>query len=184
MGDFLLNCKYAIENLGGIESCSIWFNPSTSTPLVIKNKTIPIREAYIVIKGVDITGKIAETFYKYMNVPATVGSQSNTTRVGLQDMTVNYDLASGVTIPVYIHVKQEGALTGYTEILKQLIMNKSGMMDCGQNVTQQMISTWLQDNGYCEVIGAFVGDGDDITSSINPNSYVEFSEDSITIIPE
>ena len=169
--NFITQAKRAIELLGGIDSCTIWFNSSAEDPLVIGENTssridveitntgaeeievpagtiftdsteykdwellenielesgeqltvtiysvdkesieiasntpftysgdlpitcvsvaesilgsieIPPREAYLSIKGYDFSGRLAETYYNYLDIPATIGEQQEHWNVG------------------------------------------------------------------------------------------------------
>ena len=107
--DFLLQAMNAIKRLPAVESCSIWFNKSISQNLIVNNKTIPPRTCYIVIKGVDITKKLADAYFSYLDIPATVGSMESTCRRGMQDLDIHYDVASEVVVPVYVTIRASDA---------------------------------------------------------------------------
>lgn len=180
--DFLIQAMNAIKRLPAVESCSIWFNKSISLNLIINNKTIPPRTCYIVIKGVDITEKLADVYFSYLDIPATVGSMKSTCRRGMQDLDVNYDVASEVVVPVYITIRASDAAAGADGAYSEAVMAMSGTLGCGENLTAQKVSEWVQNVGYGTVIGCNVGTSTGITSNINPDEYVVFTPENIHII--
>ena len=180
--DFLLQTMNAIERLSGIESCSIWFNKSISQNLIVNNKTIPPRNCYISIKGVDITEKLADVYFSYLDIPATVGSIESTCRRGMQDLNIHYDVASEVVVPVYVTIRASDAAAGADGAYSEAVMAMSGTLGCGENLTAQKVSEWVQNVGYGTVIGCNVGTSTSITSNINPDEYVIFTPENIHII--
>ena len=180
--DFLLQTMNAIERLSGIESCSIWFNKSISQNLIVGNKTIPPRTCYIVIKGADITEKLADVYFSYLDIPATVGSIESTCRRGMQDLNIHYDVASEVVVPVYVTIRASDAAAGADGAYSEAVMAMSGTLGCGENLTAQKVSEWVQNVGYGTVIGCNVGTSTSITSNINPDEYVIFTPENIHII--
>ena len=180
--DFLLQAMNAIERLSGIESCSIWFNKSISQNLIVNNKTIPPRNCYISIKGVDVTGKLADVYFLYLDIPVTVGSMKSTCRRGMQDLDVHYDVASEVVVPVYVTIRASDAAAGADGAYSEAVMAMSGTLGCGENLTAQKVSEWVQNVGYGTVIGCNVGTSTGITSNINPDEYIIFTPENIHII--
>jgi phosphoribosylformylglycinamidine synthase len=61
-------------------------------------------------------------------------------------------------------------------------MAMSGKLGCGENLTAQKVSNWVQNVGYGTVIGCNVGTSTGITSNINPDEYVVFAPEDIHII--
>ena len=180
--DFLLQAMNTIKRLPAVESCSIWFNKSISQNLIINNKTIPPRTCYIVIKGVDITEKLADVYFSYLDIPATVGSMKSTCRRGMQDLDVSYDVATEIAVPVYVTIRASDAAAGADGAYREAIMAMSGTLGCGENLTAQKVSEWVQNVGYGTVIGCNVGTSTGITSNINPDEYVVFTPENIHII--
>ena len=180
--DFLLQAMNAIERLSGIESCSIWFNKSISQNLIVNNKTIPPRNCYISIKGVDITKKLADVYFSYLDIPVTVGSMKSTCRRGMQELDVYYDVASEVVVPVYVTIRASDAAAGADGAYSEAVMAMSGTLGCGENLTAHKVSEWVQNVGYGTVIGCNVGTSTSITSNINPDEYVIFTPENIHII--
>lgn len=180
--DFLLQAMNAIERLSGIESCSIWFNKSISQNLIVNNKTIPPRNCYISIKGVDVTEKLADVYFSYLDIPVTVGSMKSTCRRGMQDLDVHYDVASEVVVPVYVTIRASDAAAGADGAYSEAVMAMSGTLGCGENLTAQKVSEWVQNVGYGTVIGCNVGTSTGITSNINPDEYIIFTPENINII--
>ena len=180
--DFLLQAMNAIERLPAVESCSIWFNKSISQNLIVGNKTIPPRTCYIVIKGVDITEKLADVYFSYLDIPATVGSMESTCRRGMQDLDIHYDVASEVVVPVYVTIRASDAAAGADGAYSEAVMAMSGTLGCGENLTAQKVSEWVHNVGYGTVIGCNVGTSTSITSNINPDEYIIFTPENIHII--
>lgn len=268
--NFIVKAKKAIELLGGIDSCSIWFNTSSEDPLVIGtgtsskinvvitntgaeditvpvgtiftdttelkdwelfenvelsqseqktvtlysvdkadiaitsgtpftytgtlditctastdsvygSVTIPPREAYISIKGYDFGGKVAETYYDYLDVPATVGEQEEQCTFGQQPITVNFDYAEEAPVKIFVTVKSSDIAVGADGAIKNAITAHSGTLDCGENVTSQMVSEWVQNLGYGTIIDCSVGTETGMMSSISPTEYCVFTGDNIII---
>lgn len=180
--DFLLQAMNAIERLPAVDACSIWFNKSISQNLIVGNKTVPPRTCYIVIKGVDITEKLADVYFSYLDIPATVGSMESTCRRGMQDLDVHYDVAAEVSVPVYVTIRASDAAAGADGAYSEAVMAMSGTLGCGENLTAQKVSEWVQNVGYGTVIGCNVGTSTGITSNINPDEYVVFTPENIHII--
>lgn len=180
--DFLKQAKTAIESLPGIESCSLWFNGQVSGNITVGGVTIPPRECYVSIKGTDITGGLAEKYYSYLDVPASAGSLESTCRLGMQDMTVHYDAAAEREVEVWITIRASDAAAGAAGAYKEAVLEKSGSLGAGENVTAQMVSEWVANLGYGTVIGCNVSASDGITSSIKANEFVTFTKDGIHIV--
>lgn len=183
--DPVKKAEEAIGRLSGIESCSIWFNPN-ATPVAIWSDgeghdiTVPGRNSYIAIKGVDIDGKLAEAYFKHIDVPATTGALSSDYRRGQQVLTVKYNAAEPVTIP--IHVKYgAGAKEGIAFAIKERIASFSETLATGENVTAQMVAEWLTDLGYGEIVGCTIGDDGALISDIQPLQVCAFSPDEIFV---
>lgn len=171
----------AIEQLAGIESCTIWFNGGVSD-LIVSNKTIPPRSAYMSVKGVDISEKIAETYLSYMNVPAAVGEQVEYCMIGLQQMEVKFDYAAEKTVDVFVYINKAGSDIGAEPAIKSRIMEYSGTLGCGQNLTAQLVSQWLSNVVYEQIVGVGVGTSDGIMTNINPDEYCVFDADHIHVL--
>lgn len=268
--NFLIQAERAIERLGGIESCTIWFNRSSSNTLtigtgtssrvevVITNTdteeieipsgtvftdtdagkewmtlqniglivgeqivvtlysvqkedinipantpfthsedfsvsctsnavsvygtiTIPPREAYISIKGYDFAGKVADTYYDYLDVPATVGKEQEECLLGQQPLTVNFDYAQEVPIKIYVTMRSSDMATGAEGAVKTAIASHSGTLACGENVTSHMVSEWVMNLGYGTIIDCSVGTPTGIISSISPTEYCVFNSENIFV---
>ena len=267
---FIIQAKNAIETLGGIESCTIWFNQSSEDDLVIgadtssnvevviantgeedivvevgtiftdtsQNKeweilenlelsvgqqkttilysvdkedisiaggvsftytaditvtcestsssvtgsvTVPPREAYVSIKGYDFAGKVAETYYSYLDVPATVGEQQEQYILGQQPLTVNFDYAKEIPVKIYVTMLSSDMAIGADGAIKNAIIAHSGTLACGQNLTSQMVAEWVQNLGYGTIVDCSVGTATGMMSSISPTEYCVFNDDTIFI---
>ena len=179
--DSKTQAEYAIERLSGIEQCSIWFNSDNAASMVIGSKTIPPRTAYISIRGYDVSGKLAETYYTYLDVPATVGAVQESYQRGLQALTVNFDIAQQVDIPIYVTLRASDMADGAAERVREIITSHSGTLKCGENITSQLISEWLKDFDYGTVLATNIGTSSGYISDIEPNQFVGFVNDTIYV---
>jgi hypothetical protein len=179
----IIQAKTAIELLSGIESCSIWFNQSStdSLPIGDGSKSIPPRNAYISIKGYDYSGKLAETYFTYLDVPATVGEQQEEYMIGQQPMSLNFDYSQGNTVSVYVKILSADKAVGAEGAIKTAILAHSGTLSCGANITSQQISEWVQNLGYGTIVSCNVGSATGIISNIAPDEYVVFDEEHIFV---
>lgn len=179
----IIQAKTAIELLSGIESCSIWFNQDSVNPLPIGDgsKSIPPRNAYISIKGYDYSGKLAETYFTYLDVPATVGEQQEEYMIGQQPMSLNFDYSQGKTISIYVKILSADMAVGAEGAIKTAILAHSGTLSCGANITSQQISEWVQNLGYGTIVSCNVGSATGIISDIAPDEYVVFDEEHIFV---
>lgn len=174
-------CQNAIAQLPGIESCSIWFNSGISD-LVISDKVIPGRNAYVSVKGVDMTGELAKVYYRYMNVPATVGAQQELCMVGLQQMSVNFDYATEKLVDVFVYINKAGSELGAGTAIKSKLAEYSGTLNCGENLTAQMVSNWVKSIGFGTIVGCNVGTSDGIITNIKVDEYCVFNAESIHVL--
>lgn len=268
--NFIIQAKRAIEMLSGIDSCSIWINPSSVNPMVVGGNTssrvsvtitntgsadvtistgtvftdsaeskewellrtlelspteqvnvllysvnredisiplgttftnsdgytvtctaiaassigsvtIPPRETYISIKGYDFAGKIAETYYNYLDIPATVGAQQEQYLLGQQPLTLNFDYAQEKPVNIYITMKSSDMAVGAEGAVKDAVSAHSGTLDCGENVTSQMVSEWVQNLGYGTIVDCSVGTPTGMISDISPTEYCVFNSDNIVV---
>ena len=184
--NFVNQTKVAIELLSGIESCSIWINSSSTESLVIGSGTsgsitIPPRNAYISIKGYDYLGKIAETYYSYLNIPATVGNNQEQCLIGQQPLTVNFDYAEEAPVNIYVTIKASDMAVGSEDAIKNAISAHSGTLACGENVTSQMVSEWVQNFEYGTVVACNVGSPSGMISDISPAEYCIFNNNNIVV---
>lgn len=179
--DFITQAKNAIELLSGVESCSIWFNSSPSDNLYLGSKTIPPRNAYLVIKGTDVSEKIAETYFHYLDVPANVGEITESYLRGQQALEMSFDVASEKTVNVWVKILSTDAAVGAASAIKDKIATYSGTLDCGQNLTAQQVSEWIQNLGYGTVIGCNVGTSTGLISDIEPDEICVFTADDISV---
>lgn len=150
---------------------------------VIGTITIPPRTAYLSVKGYDYSGKLAETYFKYMNVPATIGEQQEHYLLGQQNLTVNFDYCEGVPVKVYVTIKSSDMAVGASGAIKNAIMAHSGTLACGEDVTSQMVSEWVQNLGYGTIIDCSVGTPTGMISNISPFEYCVFDNDNIIVTP-
>lgn len=150
---------------------------------VVGSITIPPRNAYLSLKGYDYSGKVAETYYAYMNVPATVGSQQEKYLLGQQELTVNFDYTQEITVKIYVTMKASDMAVGAEGAVKNAIMAHSGTLACGEDVTSQIVSEWVQNLGYGTIIDCSVGTPTGMMSNISPTEYCVFDNDNIIVTP-
>jgi len=153
----------------------------SSSASIFGSVTIPPREAYISIKGYDYGGKVAETYYTYLDVPATVGENQEEYTLGQQPLTVNFDYAAEVPVKIYVTMKSSDMAVGAEGAVKNAISAHSGTLACGENVTSQMIAEWVQNLGYGTIIDCSVDTTTGMMSSISPTEYCVFNSDNITV---
>lgn len=150
---------------------------------IIGTITIPPRTAYLSLKGYDYSGKVAETYYAYMNVPATVGQQQEKYLLGQQELTVNFDYAQEVSVTIYVTMKASDMAVGAEGAVKNAIVAHSGTLGCGENLTSQKVSEWVQNLGYGTIIDCSVGTPTGMMSNISPTEYCVFNNDNIVVTP-
>ncbi len=148
---------------------------------VIGTTSIPPRTAYISVKGYDYSENLAKTYFAYMNVPALVGEQHQTYLLGQQELSANFDYAEEVTVKVYVTMKASDMAVGAVGAVKNAIMAHSGTLGCGEDVTSQMVSEWVQNLGYGTIIDCSVGTPTGMISNITPTEYCVFDTDSIIV---
>lgn len=143
--------------------------------------TIPPREAYISIKGYDFAGRVANTFYDYLDVPASVGAQQEFCVLGQQPLSLNFDYAEEAPIKIYVTMKSSDMAVGAEGAVKNAISAHSGTLACGENVTSQMVSEWVQNLGYGTIIDCSVATPTGMISSISPTEYCVFNNENIFV---
>ena len=154
---------------------------TSSASSEIGSFSIPPREAYMSIKGYDYAGKVADTYYQYLDVPATVGEQQEQCVLGQQPLTVNFDYAKEAPVKIYVTMRSADMAVGADGAIKNAISAHSGTLDCGENVTSQMVSEWVQNLGYGTVIDCSVGTPTGMMSSISPTEFCVFSGENIEV---
>lgn len=176
-GDFTVPAGTVFSYSGNLDiSCTAYEDS------VAGSVTIPPRTAYVSIKGYDYSGKLAETYFTYLDVPATVGDNESQYVVGQQELSVNFDYSREYTVQVYVTMKSADMAVGAEGAIKKAITAYSGTLACGENVTSQMISEWIQNLGYGTVVGCNVNTQTGLTSQISPTEFAVFDEDHITVL--
>lgn len=148
---------------------------------IVGSVSIPPRNAYISIKGYDYSGKIAESYFSYLNVPATIGENQEQCLIGQQPMTVNFDYATETPVNIYVTMKASDMAVGAEGAVKSAISAHSGTLSCGENVTSQMVSEWVQNLGYGTVVDCSVNSPSGMISNISPTEYCIFNENNIVV---
>lgn len=143
--------------------------------------TIPPRETYISIKGYDYAEKIAETYYNYLDIPASVGEQQEEYLLGQQPLTLNFDYAEEVPVNIYVTMKSSDMAVGADGAVKNAVSAHSGTLACGENVTSQMVSEWVQNLGYGTIIDCSVGTPTGMMSNISPTEYCVFNSENVIV---
>ena len=154
---------------------------TASSDSIFGSISIPPRTAYLSVKGFDYSGKLAETYFTYLDVPATVGAQQEEYLLGQQELTINFDYASEVTVKVFVTMLSSDMAVGAEGAIKNAVSARSGTLSCGENVTSQMVSEWLQNLGYGTIVGCNIGTASGITSNISPTEYCVFNEDNVVV---
>lgn len=148
---------------------------------VVGSVSIPPRNAYVSIKGYDYSGKVAESYFSYLNVPATIGENQEKYLIGQQPLTINFDYAIETPVNIYVTMKASDMAVGAEGAVKSAISAHSGTLSCGENVTSQMVSEWVQNLGYGTVIDCSVDSPSGMMSNISPTEYCIFNEDNIVV---
>lgn len=143
--------------------------------------TIPPRETYVAIKGYDYSSKVAETYFDYLDIPATVGEQQEECIFGQQPLTVNFDYAQEVPVKIYVTMLSADMAVGADGAIKNVITSHSGTLACGENLTSQMVAEWVQNLGYGTIVDCSVGTATGMISDIGPAEYCVFNSDTIII---
>lgn len=147
----------------------------------IGSVTVPPRETYISIKGYDFAGKIAETYYNYLDIPSSVGGQQESYLLGQQPLTLNFDYAQEKPVNIYVTMKSSDMAVGADGAVKDAVASHSGTLACGENVTSQMVSEWVQNLGYGTIIDCSVGTPTGMMSDISPTEYCVFNSENIVV---
>jgi hypothetical protein len=142
---------------------------------------VPPRQAYIAIKGFDFAGKVAETYYNYLDVPATIGEQHGECLFGQQPLSVYFDYAKEAPVKIYVTMDSADMAVGADGAVKNAIASHSGTLACGQNVTSQMVSEWVQNLGYGTIIDCSVDTPTGMRSSISPTEFCIFNSENIFV---
>lgn len=148
---------------------------------VVGSVTIPPRNAYVSVKGYDYSGKIAETYFSYLNIPATIGDNQEQCLIGQQPLTVNFDYSEETPVNIYVTMKASDMAVGAEGAVKNAVAAHSGTLACGENVTSQMVSEWVQNLGYGTVVDCSVGSPTGMISNISPTEYCIFNADNIVV---
>ena len=143
--------------------------------------TIPPRETYISIKGYDYAGMVAETYYNYLDIPSSVGEQQEQYLLGQQPLTLNFDYAEEVPVAIYVTMKSSDMAVGAEGAVKNAISAHSGTLACGENITSQIVSEWVQNLGYGTIIDCSVGTPTGMMSNISPSEYCVFTSENIIV---
>jgi hypothetical protein len=154
---------------------------TSASDSVFGTVTIPPRTAYLSIRGYDYSDKVAETYYTYLDVPATVGKQREEYLLGQELIPLNFDYADESTVQIFVTMRSSDMATGAEGAVKEAIMMHSGTLACGENVTSQMVSEWVQNLGYGTIVGCNIETVTGITSNIGPTEYCVFNENSISV---
>ena len=175
-GDIVVTSGDAFTYTGDLPITCVAINNSVAGFVVI-----PPRTAYVSIKGYDYSGKVAETYYNYLNIPATIGDVQEQYLLGQQPLTLNFDYSQEINVKIYITMKSSDMAIGADDAVKSVVMSHSGTLACGENVTSQMVSEWVQNLGYGTIVDCSVGTPTGMISNISPVEYCVFSKDSIFV---
>lgn len=175
----------AIRALPGIQQAQVYFNPSTTTALVLPGGlSIPARHARIIIQGSDSTGQLANTYALRMTAPTDGAYSENWVTSSMQTIPIYYDLASSQD--VYINVYYDPnypTQTGFANIIKTTIAALASQI--GMPITSQYISESLNNFLYAKISGVTVS-LDGVTYSreaaIDADSVAVFSTANINVL--
>lgn len=138
----------AIADLEGVSLCNIFYNYSPDSETIIRDITVPPRQALLLVQG--YSNLIAETFYKYM-MCLTAGATSS------RNIPQDYTTLSGQVIPVniitpitkdvYIRVYVVSALQDSTKTsIKDTICTLAENLTIAQTLSSKDITKLLVEN--------------------------------------
>lgn len=177
--DVITQCQNAIARLNGIRKCSIFFNEDPTNAITLPGSiNLPARKAFVCIEGADTDDLLAQTYYKYMNVATIQGPNylASNTRVGANDHEVYYSQAQSQMCYIKVTVKAYGSDLTYQQRIKDILLEHSGTMAVGEDITSQLVNEWLANLGvYVKVLDADVSmDGTTygVTTAVDANKYL------------
>ena len=170
-----------LANTSFTHTLDLSFTCVSTSASVFGSILVPPRQAYIAIKGFDFAGKVAETYYNYLDVPATIGEQHEECLFGQQPLSVHFDYAKEAPVKIYVTMDSADMAVGADGAVKNAIASHSGTLACGQNVTSQMVSEWVQNLGYGTIIDCSVDTPTGMRSSISPTEFCIFNSENIFV---
>ena len=184
--DVISQCEKAIQQLNGIAKCSIFFNPKTLEPITLPGGIVlPGRNAFIAIQGADVDQLIAQTYYKFMNVQSveTANTLTSTYQLGASILPVYYEQVVSQSCYIKVICQPNGSDTTYIKRIRDILINYSGTLPIGKNITAQLASTWLSNlEQYLTIYDVELSmDGTTYgnTTNVQANKYLVFDEQHI-----
>ena len=95
--------------------------------------------------------------------------------LGQQQLTLNFDYAQEVPVVIYVTMKSSDMAVGAEGAVKNAISAHSGTLACGENITSQIVSEWVQN------LGCSVGTPTGMMSNISPTEYCVFTSENIIV---
>lgn len=195
--DSVTQTENAIRRLPGISFCSIVFNESSTEYKQIGSLSIPPRQSFIAIQGVDVQGLIGKQFFSYMNTQTMKinsgvhKSLISSVLVGSSLMSVYYSVAPTVQFKIRVQVQPKPGDNTYEAIIIRELLKHANDTSIGQNLTSQLVDEWLGalDNQVLVISSevAFI-DPDGVESSwgnittLDPYYRGMISEENISVI--
>ena len=172
--------QVALNNLAGVTLASVFFNPSSTNPLVLTGGvSVPPRNAYIVLAGSN--NNIASTYWGYMFSPTSGHITQNYTTHSNQVLGVSWDTPSAQ--PMYVKVSLDASKPlgfGYQNEITNFLLTANGTFLPGASVSSEYILSIISVAQQSTVVGALIST-DGITyatkASPNANSVPFFSSD-------
>lgn len=147
--DTITQCEQAIQQLSGVTKCSIFFNKSSTMEMELAGGIIvPPREAFVIIQGADADHLLAQTYFRFMNVNTveTATTLQSFAQVGALEMQVNYEQTTNQTCYIKVVVSPYSTTdVTYKQRILSILLDYSGSLRIGQNLTAQLANTWLAD---------------------------------------
>lgn len=177
----------ALRALPGISQAKVFFNPSTTTPLVLPGSiSLPARNVYIVVNG--SSDQIANTWADRSLAP-TYGTETQVYTT-LSGQLVNVYYNSAVSEDIWVKVYVSSVYTkqaGYDIVIKQKIVALQTDAEIGKTVTSEFVLEVLKNFVYATINGVEVSLTDSAysrTAVISAKSVPVFSDAKITIVEE
>lgn len=179
IGTWVTGAETAIRQLTGITHAKVYFNTSTSANLVLSGVTISPRYAYVAITGYSTL--LAETFFKYMACQSQGSLSQIWTSSSGQNITLNYDQATGQQIWVRVSVLSSAyRAPQYDASIREILYTLNDSANIGQLVTSQHCNSLFENFTQASVLGVEISsNGSTWTSYVqcDANKYPLFTND-------
>ena len=178
------SCIEELKKLPGIQAANIFFNSQLSDDIIVGGVTVPPRSAVMFIQG--FSTFIAETCYRYLNVPVVGGSQTQSyTTLSGQEIAITFTPPTAVLFYVRVTVTSASAPDEYQDEIKSTLLTLSGVLDIGKNYTQKYLIDPFDSYTTVDILGLEVSmNGTDwgLTTQLNKNEIGVMTSASISVM--